>query len=166
MPPTVAERIARCPQTIFDPIVRRVAQSVPGVTLRYRTRCESVTQDASGVTALVTDLDDPRNYLSIARPGSGAPHFWLDENVSVLGLFGRGLVLLRLGSAPPSSERFETAAARTAVPLRTHALSHQHLLALYDRRLVLVRPDGHVAWRGGEPPGDCDAVLNVVRGAA
>jgi hypothetical protein len=51
------------------------------------------------------------------------------------------------------------------VPLRTYALEHEHLLALYNRRLVLVRPDGHVAWRGDETPIDCGAVLNVVRGA-
>src|ERR1700761_8095076 len=55
-PPTVAERIARCPQTVFDPIIRRVAQSLPGVTLRYGARCDGVTQDADGVIALVTDL--------------------------------------------------------------------------------------------------------------
>jgi hypothetical protein len=110
-------------------------------------------------------LDDPRNYSPIARPGSRAPHFWLDENKSVLDLFGHGFVLLRLGHSPPVAAGFETAAARLGVPLRTYALEHEHLLALYNRRLVLVRPDGHVAWRGDEAPIDCGAVLNVVRGA-
>jgi len=110
-------------------------------------------------------LDDARNYLAIARPGSRAPHFWLDQNRSVLDLFGHGFVLLRLGSAPPSSERFETAAARLAMPLRMHSPSHEHLLALYNKKLVLVRPDGHVAWRGDEPPADCETILNVARGA-
>src|SRR5262249_1009573 len=55
-PPTAAERIARCPQTVFDPIIRRAAESQPGVILRYGVRCESVTEDANGVTATVTDL--------------------------------------------------------------------------------------------------------------
>jgi hypothetical protein len=31
--------------------------------------------------------------------------------------------------------------------------------------LVLVRPDGHVAWRNDELPEDAGAVLDVIRGA-
>ena len=37
---------------------------------------------------------------------------------------------------------------------------------LYQRRLVLVRPDGHVAWRADEPPADARALIDVVRGAS
>ena len=54
-PPTVAERIARCPQTLFTEIQRRTARSFPSVTLRYETRCERVTQDRDGVTAELHD---------------------------------------------------------------------------------------------------------------
>jgi len=32
------------------------------------------------------------------------------------------------------------------------------------RRLVLVRPDGHVAWRDDVAPADADALIDVVRG--
>jgi hypothetical protein len=37
---------------------------------------------------------------------------------------------------------------------------------LYERRLVLVRPDGHVAWRGDEVPADPLQVIDKIRGAA
>ena len=37
--------------------------------------------------------------------------------------------------------------------------------ALYERRLVLVRPDGHVAWRSDRPPADALALIDRVRGA-
>jgi Aromatic-ring hydroxylase, C-terminal len=37
--------------------------------------------------------------------------------------------------------------------------------ALYERKLVLVRPDGHVAWRGDAPPADPLAMIDRVRGA-
>jgi hypothetical protein len=35
---------------------------------------------------------------------------------------------------------------------------------LYERRLVLVRPDGHVAWRGDAIPGDVEALIRQVAG--
>jgi hypothetical protein len=35
---------------------------------------------------------------------------------------------------------------------------------LYERRLVLVRPDGHAAWRSGAPPADPRALVDRVRG--
>jgi hypothetical protein len=36
---------------------------------------------------------------------------------------------------------------------------------LYARKLVLVRPDGHVAWRGDALPADATALIDRVRGA-
>jgi hypothetical protein len=35
---------------------------------------------------------------------------------------------------------------------------------IYDRDLILVRPDLHVAWRGNEPPADPRAVATTVTG--
>ena len=50
------------------------------------------------------------------------------------------------------------------------AASHRHHLeseaaAIYEQPLVLVRPDGHVAWRGRTPPADPLAMIDRVRGA-
>jgi hypothetical protein len=36
--------------------------------------------------------------------------------------------------------------------------------AAYERRLALVRPDGHVAWRADAEPADADALIDVIRG--
>ena len=41
----------------------------------------------------------------------------------------------------------------------------QEAAALYDRALVLVRPDGHVAWRGDREPVDALSMIDIVRGA-
>lgn len=38
------------------------------------------------------------------------------------------------------------------VPLQTVALNEPAVVKAYERHLVLVRPDGHVAWRGHEVP--------------
>jgi uncharacterized protein YfaP (DUF2135 family) len=50
------------------------------------------------------------------------------------------------------------------VPLTCIELTEPGVLAAYERRLVLVRPDGHVAWRADEAPADAGALIDVVRG--
>jgi len=50
------------------------------------------------------------------------------------------------------------------VPLTSVAIMEPNVLKAYERRLVLVRPDGHVAWRGDAEPADAGALIDVVRG--
>jgi hypothetical protein len=47
-----------------------------------------------------------------------------------------------------------------------HASGDPALGRLYERRLVLVRPDGHVAWRSDTLPADAGQLIDTVRGAA
>ena len=61
--------------------------------------------------------------------------------------------------------QFESAFVSRGVPLSVAALADPEICELYERRLVLVRPDGHVAWRGDTPPPDPLAVVDRVRGA-
>ena len=46
------------------------------------------------------------------------------------------------------------------------AIAEPHIAALYERKFVLVRPDGHVAWRDDRMPDDPLRLIDVVRGAA
>ena len=39
------------------------------------------------------------------------------------------------------------------------------IAGLFEKPLVLVRPDGHIAWRGDAPPDDPGALIDRVRGA-
>jgi hypothetical protein len=56
------------------------------------------------------------------------------------------------------------AASRRGTPVRLLDLCHlPRLRARYQADLLLVRPDQHVAWRGGEV-GDAGAVLSRVLG--
>jgi hypothetical protein len=50
------------------------------------------------------------------------------------------------------------------VPLAIVSLPDPQLATLYERPLVLVRPDGHVAWRGNEPPADAAGLIDRVGG--
>jgi hypothetical protein len=131
-----------------------------GVMLGYRYDTSPlVWPDGSSVPP-----DPSHPYVQTARPGARAPHVWLDDGRSTLDLFGRGFVLLRLGTEPQSSTRIERAAQEHGVPLTCIDLKEPSVLAAYERRLVLVRPDGHVAWRADQEPADANALIDAVRG--
>ncbi len=108
---------------------------------------------------------EPARYLPSTRPGTRAPHFWLDDERSTLDLFGDGFVLLRLDAKPPDATRLTDAAKTRGVPWREIALPNPELAALYETPLVLVRPDGHVAWRGNDCPADAGSLVDRIRGA-
>lgn len=109
--------------------------------------------------------DDPEQYVPLTRPGARAPHTWLDDGRSLLDCYGRGFVLVRLGGHPPDATALAAAAAERNVPFTTVDVDHGDAVALYQSRLVLVRPDGHVAWRGDTVPADAGALIDRVRGA-
>ena len=102
-------------------------------------------------------------YRQSSFPGARAPHAWLRDGRSTLDLFGKSFVLLRLGDAP-SAEALERAAKRRTVPLETALIDEPAARAAYERKLVLVRPDGHVAWRGDALPADAAAVVAKATG--
>ena len=104
-------------------------------------------------------------YRPTTRPGARAPHAWLPDGRSTLDLFGRGVVLLRLGGDAPDTSALESACAQRGVPLTVAPLADPNVSSLYEHKLVLVRPDGHVAWRSDAMPDHPLAVVDRVRGA-
>ena len=40
-----------------------------------------------------------------------------------------------------------------------------HAAKMYEKKLILVRPDQHVAWRGDTAPAEATAIIDQVRGA-
>lgn len=108
--------------------------------------------------------DTPDRYIPTARPGHRAPHAWLPDGRSTLDLFGRGFVLLRF-AAQTAVAPLDQAATLRRVPLQMIDIADDHIARLYASNLVLVRPDGHVAWRGDQLPGDVDGLIDIVRGA-
>jgi 2-polyprenyl-6-methoxyphenol hydroxylase-like FAD-dependent oxidoreductase len=108
--------------------------------------------------------EDAWDFVPSARPGSRAPHAWISDNRSLLDLFGHGFVLLRFGANPVSVEPLVHAAAARAVSLQVVDIANPDIERLYEKELVLVRPDGHVAWRGDEAPANALTLLDVARG--
>jgi hypothetical protein len=109
--------------------------------------------------------DDAEEAIPSSRPGSRAPHAWLGDGRSMLDLYGRGFVLLRLAARAPDVSALEAQAAARGVPLEAVCVNEPDATRIYERRLVLVRPDGHVAWRADEVPANAAAIIDTVRGA-
>ncbi|MFI6709139.1 FAD-dependent monooxygenase [Nonomuraea sp. NPDC050478] len=102
----------------------------------------------------------PQDYHGSGRPGARLPHAWLPGGRSLYDTLGEGLTLLRL--TPEPGPAFEEAARALGVPFTVVDLTGEGLLDRYGAPLVLVRPDQHVAWRGGG--GDPAAILRTVLG--
>jgi 2-polyprenyl-6-methoxyphenol hydroxylase-like FAD-dependent oxidoreductase len=109
--------------------------------------------------------DHPEKFMPSARPGSRAPHVVLRNGGSTLDFYGRGFVLAQFGADAAGGAEITAAAASRGVPLRTVKIEEPEAAEFYERKFVLVRPDGHVAWRGDRPPADALAVIDQVRGA-
>jgi 2-polyprenyl-6-methoxyphenol hydroxylase-like FAD-dependent oxidoreductase len=110
--------------------------------------------------------EDHATYTPTTWPGARAPHVWLEDGRSTLDLFGRGFVLLVLSSRADDISPFTSAAQRVGLPLQVIHLAEARVREAYERSLVLVRPDGHVAWRGEALPDNPREIIDCVRGAA
>jgi hypothetical protein len=75
------------------------------------------------------------------------------------------MTLLRVGPSAPHPGRLVVAAARSAVPPTMIDTFDPAAGDVYDRPLVLVRPDWYVAWSGHELQAGCDTLLDLLRGA-
>ena len=137
--------------------------SSQGIALGYRyDRSPLVVPDGSPDTP-----DHPSFYVPTARPGHRAPHAWLSDGRSVIDLFGRGFVLLALCCDAQLGAPLAAAAQAVGMPLRIEVIDQPEIAVMYQRKLVLVRPDGHVAWRGDAlPEGEAlRQLVDIVRGA-
>jgi 2-polyprenyl-6-methoxyphenol hydroxylase-like FAD-dependent oxidoreductase len=108
--------------------------------------------------------DTVSTYEQTARPGHRAPHVWLTSTQSTLDYFGQEFVLMRFDPAL-DTERLLGVAHSKHVPIRLVDIENAEARQLYGTELVLVRPDGHVAWRGDTQPDNAGEVIDVVRGA-
>ncbi|MCH8916882.1 MAG: FAD-dependent monooxygenase [Proteobacteria bacterium] len=158
-----------CDETPAGEEARRVASAAIEKTKHRLTQGVQVGYIYEDSPICVADgtpppADDLRTYRPTTYPGARAPHVWIEDGKSVIDLFWPGFTLLRLGPHAPEAEGFADAARACGLPFAVHAFDLPELTQMYQRCLVLVRPDGHVAWRGDSPPADYRAVIDRVRG--
>jgi 2-polyprenyl-6-methoxyphenol hydroxylase-like FAD-dependent oxidoreductase len=104
-------------------------------------------------------------FTSSTVPGCRAPHFWMEGRRSLYDAMGRDYTLLRLDPTAPVAG-IVAAAAQRGLPLAVLDARAREASQYYRHKLVLVRPDQHVAWRGDEEPADTLNLIDLVRGAA
>ena len=172
-------------QTPFSPQIED--DSVEGKQLRekaraaiLRTRAKEFQHDSAGIELgyryenspiCVSDGTpapplDHGLYVASTWPGVRAPHVWLKDGRSMLDLFGKGFVLLNFSSPTTDTSVITQAAKQVGLPLEVVILDELSVRKVYEYDFVLVRPDGHVAWRGDTTPADVHEVIDKVRGAA
>jgi putative polyketide hydroxylase len=112
-------------------------------------------------------------YVPSARPGARAPHVWLQRDgvrLSTLDLFSDRVVLLTSEGGQAWREAARVVAETAGVAIATHVIGvagdltdpHDEFAGAYELEpsgAVLVRPDGHVAWRCRYLPAEPGAVL-------
>lgn len=98
-------------------------------------------------------------------PGCRTPHIWLADGRSLYDALGPGYTLLRL-DPKINVDGLVAAARQCGVPFAVLDVDSPEAAEVYDRKLVLSRPDQHVAWRGDAEPADPLALIDLVRGAA
>jgi 2-polyprenyl-6-methoxyphenol hydroxylase-like FAD-dependent oxidoreductase len=163
----------------FDVEQRKVTE-ILGIEAGYRYVDSSVIAREPG------DGPDPDNvsYVPTTWPGARLPHVWLangtprdrpgdgtprerpGDGVPVQDRLGEGYTLLRLGEEPPDARALVDALRATGAPLDVLDVPDAAARELYDRDLVLVRPDAHVVWRGNAVPDDVDALAALATGRA
>lgn len=111
-------------------------------------------------TPLADHMD---GYTPGTQPGARPPSLFLEDGQAIFDLFGHGFTLLRFDDI--DVDDFSTAAAERGMPLKIVDIRDARARMLYERDLVLIRPDQHVAWRGDTMPDRPSAVLDRIRGA-
>ncbi|MBM3341287.1 MAG: hypothetical protein FJY56_04120 [Betaproteobacteria bacterium] len=125
-------------------------------------------------TALPVVANPVTDYAPSARPGSRAPHLWLERGgrrVAALDVVDKAFVLLAGNRGASWCDAARKAAETLRVPLTAYTVGAGAELGDADNRwasaygvqadgAVLLRPDGHVAWRSsGGAPDDATSVI-------
>jgi 2-polyprenyl-6-methoxyphenol hydroxylase-like FAD-dependent oxidoreductase len=125
-----------------------------------------------GLTLALTLAQQGVQALLVERDPSTTTHPKMDiTNGRSMELYRRlGIADELRKVAVPEENPFDvteltSAAVDRGVPLTVVDVRDAPTRKLYERDLVLIRPDQHVAWRGDHSPADATTVIDKVRGA-
>jgi len=125
-----------------------------GIELGYRYNDSPIVWRDSGVEPTWR----PQRYTPTSWPGGRPPSVLMEDGRSIFNQFGNWFTLVDFVGDGRANELLHAAAGR-GLPMRHVMVRSDSVRELWERDLVLVRPDQHIGWRGNRPPQDADAVL-------
>jgi 2-polyprenyl-6-methoxyphenol hydroxylase-like FAD-dependent oxidoreductase len=145
---------------------------LPGIERGYRYTESPVIAAASGTPSAAGPDPAGYRYAPTTWPGARLPHIWLDDGTPLHDMLSSGYTLLLL---PVSADEGALWYARDlaaafgllGAPLEVVEVTSATAQAVYaGHRLILVRPDLHVAWRSGDSRPDAASLAALVTGNA
>ncbi len=123
----------------------------------------------AGSSIIATDgtLEPPDDLSTVQQstwPGARAPHAWLDSRTSTLDWFGGKFMIIYTNAVAADADALVAMFKDHAIPVGSYSIENTYIQALYERPMVIVRPDGHVAWRGRSLPDDPDSLIRQISG--
>jgi 2-polyprenyl-6-methoxyphenol hydroxylase-like FAD-dependent oxidoreductase len=156
----------RRPQALLD---RELAQRA----LQTRRRFQRMVDAGANQEVLVDLLRQEPPQLDPAgtgpaglavKPGFRSPAFRLSGGAQLFDRLGPQFTLVDL-THDRDGWPLVAAARSRGIPIRHLPVAGAPVPTTWPDRLVLIRPDQQVAWRGDHLPPDCDGVLDAVAGA-
>jgi len=105
---------------------------------------------------------DPERCQPTTSPGCRFPNYYLNNGHPIADLFGRGFTLLAIGEVEIG--RIDALAQAIGMPLEIVRLEEEPVTEQLEGRIILVRPDHHIAWRGEHKPADWRPILERIVG--
>jgi 2-polyprenyl-6-methoxyphenol hydroxylase-like FAD-dependent oxidoreductase len=124
---------------------QRWSNDLAGIELGYRYQGSPLiaAEDGEGPDP------DSFTYTPTTWPGARLPHIWLDDGTPIQDHLGRCYTLLYTPAARPDLAGIARAFARFGAPFSTWEMPSPAGVPVFGgHRLILVRPDLHVVWRG------------------
>ncbi|KAE9372788.1 FAD/NAD(P)-binding domain-containing protein [Stipitochalara longipes BDJ] len=160
----------RCREDLRDSILKgHWIHEQNGTVMGYRYNGSPVVIADPSTSEPPTSITE---YFPSTWPGARAPHVFLsDGKTSIFDLYGSGFTIVDFTEAGKASKEFIEVASKLNIPIKgVHLPKETHCRAIWERDVVLVRPDGFVAWRSppkgaqGMDVGEIERILLIAAG--
>jgi 2-polyprenyl-6-methoxyphenol hydroxylase-like FAD-dependent oxidoreductase len=105
-----------------------------------------------------------REYHPTTWPGARLPHVWLDGGIALQDRIPDGYTILKLGGSQADPRGLQNAVRDRGAPVTVIEVDDARAREIYERDLVLLRPDLHVVWRGNAAPEDPARLAAIATG--
>jgi 2-polyprenyl-6-methoxyphenol hydroxylase-like FAD-dependent oxidoreductase len=104
---------------------------------------------------------DRRRFVPTVRPGHRAPNIVITGTETLFDRFGPQFTLVDALGDSSQSSRIIGAATEAGLPVEHLLIADPAVAQLYRHRLVLIRPDLHVAWSGTDATNAAEIIAQV-----